>query len=366
MKTKIFLAIFTLALGGVSGYIMQQWKERAIPILQITSISFEKIKSEELIISIPDSLQKKSEDSRWFDTLGKEISYVDITKELENLSETVLALGNMTSTLPKMKKYIKKHQNDLSVEQAQKYREFIAENIDKLSLAYLTMNISALIKRNEVKFSILEGIERDNNFIPREKKTLEEIKNSLETKSEESAIIALRIVTDWYPQDLLKAISIIIERTGEQATLNREIHKELSDLIKNKSDSIENEYLLVSATLSNNGNKTISFQKYAVSSLSGLNTPIFLEAKDIKGGIVLTQGETKEVDFRSRTFLSPDLSKKLKTMYNTDFIKCKISARLLTPTNFSDEWVYSQATNLSGFNKKLELEYMDHAPAFKY
>lgn len=364
MKQKIILIILPLLLGGVGGYVIQQWTERSIPILQIASVSFEEIKIKDLNVVIPEELQKMSKESHWFDTLDKEISYKELTKKLNDISETVVALDNMTSTLPKMRKYAIKNQNDLSIESARKYREYVSKNIDTLSLSYLTMHIASLIKKNEIKFELTKDFIPVNTFIPIGKKSLEEVKESLNSQTEKSAIFALQIVVDWHPKDLIKALNIIIERTGEQAIHTRKIMEGLSKLAEDRSQNIGKDYFVVNASISNNGVKAISFQKYAIVSLSGLSEPIFLEAIKEKNGLFLPQGKSKEIEFRSRKSLPSDLSKKLKTMYETDFIKCKIALKLLTHSNFSDEWVYSEMTSLSSFNKKLEREYKSHAPSF--
>ena len=362
MKRKIFLSIVTLIIGGVAGYFTQQWKERAIPILQIASVSFERIEKSDLQISINDNLQTKSSESTWFKTLKNEESYSQIANLIKtDLSETVDALGHMTSDLPKMRNYLQQNQDDLSVGQAKEYRKFYMQNIDPLSMTYLTMNIQGLISRQESSFELTDGL----NLIPgltSPEMTFGDIDKEQDKIEERCAMIAVRMVTDWYPNDLLKALDIIIERIGEQATINRAILDGLNGLLQDNFINLVNDYLLVNASISNNGSKTISFQKYGVVSLSVMKEPIFLKAIDTKLGIIIPQGATQEIRFKSCEALSPDLSKKLKTMYNTDFIKCKMAMRLLTTSNFSSEWSYSQTTNLSLFNQKLESEYKEHAP----
>jgi hypothetical protein len=366
MKSKIFLSIVTLLIGTFTGYFVQLYKDRANPILQISSISFERIEKNDLKIEIDDDLQEMSFRSKWFKTLGNKESYPELIDLVtDDLSETVTALEGMTSDLPKMKRYVQQHKNDLSVEQAKSYRLFLRDNVDTLSLTYFAINIQGMIQTGEVDLEITGDLTLKSTT-PSIDKSFQEIDEATNENEDMYAMLALQISYEWHPADLLKALDVAIDQIGEQATLNANILYKINELIKENVENLMNDYLLVTASISNNGNKTISFQKYGIVSLSGMDVPIFLEAFETEGAITLRQGSTEEIKLKSRQSLPPELSKKLRTMYNSDFIKCKIGMRLLTVSKLSSEWAYSRAVSLSGFNQKLKSEYVKNAPKIDF
>jgi hypothetical protein len=335
-------------IGAGIGYAFKAFEERPQPGLIIENIELSTESSNKITeINIPEEARKLEAKSSWIKTLPKKMPYSEFEIILQEFSDKVAGLEELSQGLPIIDEFIKEHAQEERY--AEEWRRFLATNeVSGTALNILFSNIAGCVKRNEIK---LQQIRQKNPEVFEEESYLESWKKRDNQGNENNSmerpeLIARALSKDWYPSDLLEALGVVTSQLSQQLLINQQLRNILTELRSQSIEFASSNLIFVDALLVNNGRTPIAYDNNAVIAISGMRKAFFLIADANHQKISVPPRETKGITLRSEP-IDADQFKSLEELQKSQALKWNLTMRIIRSTKGSRRWITSPETEFS-------------------